>query len=77
MRGNRYQIALIALGVVATGLFGYFMSLELFPEYKKYQNVYVEMEKFRAEITGGELPPFATGIKQIVLEKRRSGTADD
>lgn len=73
MRGSRYQYGLIALGVFATLLFCYFFYKEIFPEYKIYQDDYVELEKFRSTYTGEPIPPFRTGIKQIVIEKEDKG----
>jgi mono/diheme cytochrome c family protein len=68
-RGNLYQISLIFLGVLVTALFGAFFLRELFPEYKIYQNAYVELEEFRSTYTGEPSPPFEFGIKQILLER--------
>lgn len=76
MRGDRYQIILIALGVVATALFGVFFYRELFPEYKIYQNAYLELEEFRTTYTGQPMPPFKGGVKQIVLEPIKNGPVE-
>lgn len=73
MRGDRYQIALITLGVVSTILYGWFFIRELFPEYKIYQNAYVALEQFRSSYTGVPPPSFTSGIKQIVLERKDLG----
>jgi len=73
MRGTLYQISLIFLGVLLSILFGVFFLRELFPEYKKYQNLYVEMERFRSSYTGEPPPLFEEGIKQIVLENPAGG----
>lgn len=73
MRGNRYQYALIGLGVVATILFGSFFYDELFPEYRLYQDDFIALEKFRAEQNHTTPPPFSVGIKQIVLEREDKG----
>lgn len=64
-----YQLSLIFLGVVATLFFGAFLYREIFPEYKIYQDIYWNLEKFRSEYTGKPPPPFTFGIKQIVFEK--------
>jgi mono/diheme cytochrome c family protein len=73
MRGDRTQILLIISGVVATSLFGWFLYKELFPEYKIYQNAYVELEEFRSTYTGQPAPAFRTGVKQIVIERKDLG----
>ncbi|MCB1111591.1 MAG: c-type cytochrome [Chlamydiales bacterium] len=75
MRGNTYQYVLIATGVVATALFGVFLYRELFPEYKIYQNDYIALEEFRSTYTGQPVPPFKTGVKQIVMEQEDKGPA--
>lgn len=75
MRGDRYQIALIALGVLSTILYGWFFVREIFPEYKIYQNAYVALEQFRSSYTGMPAPAFSPGIKQIVIERKDLGPA--
>ncbi len=75
MLSNRYQYALIALGLVGTFLFTYFFYKEIFPEYRIYQDDYIELEKFRSTYTGEAPPPFKTGIKQIVIEREDKGPA--
>ena len=76
MRGTGYQISLIFLGVLITAMFSVFLYKEVFPEYKIYQNAYVELEEFRSTYTGQPPPPFEKGIKQIVMEKEDKGPAD-
>lgn len=68
-----YQLSLIFLGVVATLFFGAFLYREIFPEYKIYQDIYWDLEKFRSTYTGKPPPPFTFGIKQIVFEKDDHG----
>lgn len=75
MLSNRYQYALIALGVVGTVLFGYFFYKEAFPEYRIYQDDYVALEKFRSSYTKEAPPAFNVGIKQIVIERDDKGPA--
>lgn len=75
MRGDRYQVALIALGVVVTALFWVFFVRELYPEYKIYQNRYHDLEEFRASYTGEPMAPFKFGIKQLVIEHEDLGPA--
>lgn len=75
MFGDRYQYALIALGVAVTLFFAYFFTRELFPEYKIYQEDYVALEKFRAAYTGEKVAPFKYGVKQIVTEREDRGPA--
>lgn len=72
-QGDRYQISLISLGVVATGLLGYFLYHEIFPEYKIYQNDYIALEKFRSTYTGEPPPGFNVGVKQIVMLREDKG----
>ncbi len=70
---NFYQYALIFFaGLVVIGI-GLFVYQELFPEYKKYQNVYVELEKFRSTYTGEAPAPFQKGIKQILINNPSGG----
>ncbi|MDP1880390.1 MAG: c-type cytochrome, partial [Parachlamydiaceae bacterium] len=75
MRGDFYQIVLIASGILVTALFGVFLYREIYPEYKIYQNDYIDLEKFRSTYTHEEPPLFKTGIKQIVIEKENKGPA--
>lgn len=72
-RAFRYQIALIALGLVALSLFALFLYRELFPEYRIYQNDYIHLEKFRSSYTHQPPPLFETGVKQIVMEREDRG----
>lgn len=74
-RSDWWQVTLIALGVLVTSLFGVYVYRELFPEYKIYQNAYLELEQFRSTYTGEPVPPFKGGIKQIVLEREDKGPA--
>lgn len=73
MRGNIYQYALISLGAISTALFGVFFYRELFPEYKIYQDDYIEIEKFRSSYTHEPPPGFKVGVKQILLERSDKG----
>ncbi|MDP1836464.1 MAG: c-type cytochrome [Chlamydiales bacterium] len=66
-RSELYQLALIFFLVVTTILFGVFLFREVFPEYKVFQETYVDLEEFRSGITGEAPAPFAYGVKQIVL----------
>lgn len=75
MRGKWYQISVIFLGIVVTVLFGGFFYRELFPEYKIYQNIYIQLEKFRSTYTGEPPPPFVSEIKQILIETGEAGPA--
>lgn len=72
-RGERYQIALIFLGLIALGFFAVFLYRELFPEYRIYQNDYVELEKFRSTYTQESPAAFEFGVKQIVLLNDEKG----
>ena len=73
MRGQRYQLALISLIGLSAALYGIFVYREVFPQYRIYQNRYVEMEEFRAEVTGQRPAVFSGGIKQIVLTQDDNG----
>ena len=75
MRGNKYQISLIVLGLLTTFLFSGFFFREIFPEYKKYQNLYVALEEFRSSYTGEPPPPFKFEVKQILLPQEGNGPA--
>lgn len=68
-----YQLLLIILGVIATVLFGIFVYREIFPEYKLYQNAYVQLEEFRSTYTGEPPPEFKVGVKQIVIPRDDKG----
>jgi len=73
MRSDKYQIVLILLGVVATLMFAAFFYRELFPEYRIYQDKYVELEEFRSTYSGEPPPAFSPGVKQIVFEREDKG----
>jgi len=75
MRSERYQIVLISLGIVAAIFLGAFLYRELFPEYRIYQDDYVELEKFRSTYTGEPASAFQMGVKQIVFERDDKGPA--
>ena len=75
MRGQKYQIALIFLGLIVAALFAVFFARELFPEYKIYQDDFIALEKFRADYSHQPLAPFQTGVKQIVFEREDKGPA--
>jgi mono/diheme cytochrome c family protein len=73
MRGQRYQILLILLGVVSSVFLAAFLYRELFPEYKIYQDDYIALERFRSTYSGQPPAPFQTGVKQIVFEREDKG----
>lgn len=73
MRGDNFQLALIFLAGVVTLMVGVFIYRELFPEYKVYQNAYVQLEDFRAGITGEPPAAFYKEIKQILLPVANNG----
>lgn len=68
-----YQTLLITVGIVAVMMLGIFLYREIYPEYKIYQNAYVEMEKFRSTYTGEPPPEFKEGVKQIVILREDKG----
>ena len=67
------QGILIGLAVAAALLFGVFFYREVFPEYRIYQDAYVELEQFRSTYTGESPPLFQYGVKQIVLLRADNG----
>jgi len=73
MRSELYQMALIFLGVVSAALLGAFIYREIYPEYKIYQDDFVQLEKFRSSYAAEPPPPFKPGIKQIVMEREDKG----
>lgn len=75
MRPDRYQLVLIILGFVATGLFAHFLYKEIFPEYLIYQDDYVALEEFRSQYTHEPPPVFKKEVKQIVFEREDKGPA--
>lgn len=72
-RENVYQSALIFTGTAAAVLFGFFLMREVYPEYKIYQNRYLELETIRSEMLGQPVPYFKGGIKQIVIPEKDNG----
>lgn len=68
-----YQVSLISLGLISAIFLGVFLYRELFPEYLMYQNVFVELEKFRSEYTGKPSADFKEAIKQIVIPDPKNG----
>lgn len=73
LREEKYQIALITLGVIVTSFFAVFVYREAFPEYKIYQDRYVELENFRSTYTGEPPPDFQKGVKQLLFEDPHQG----
>lgn len=73
MRGDLYQLFLVGLLCAVALLFGIFLSREIFPEYKIYQNAYVALEKFRSSLLDQPPPPFEEGVKQIVISSPKGG----
>jgi mono/diheme cytochrome c family protein len=67
------QAALIGLAVLAALFFGVFFYREVFPEYRIYQNAYVDLEQFRSTYTGEPPPVFRFGVQQIVLPAPNNG----
>ncbi len=72
MRGEWWQVALISLLGLTAALFGVFLYREVYPQYKIFQNAYVELEAFRSSITGEAPAPFDKGVQQIVLVQPHS-----
>ncbi|MEX2305277.1 MAG: c-type cytochrome, partial [Waddliaceae bacterium] len=68
-----YQISLIVIGLLVSVLFGAFFYKELFPQYRIFQDTYVELEQFRSELTQEPPPPFKGGIKQVLIENEEGG----
>lgn len=75
MRAERYQIALIILGIIITAMLARFLYREINPEYRIYQNDYIALEEFRSTYTGESPPAFSSGVKQIVFEREDKGPA--
>ncbi len=73
MRSELYQLSLIFLLVVTTILFGIFLSREVYPQYKQFQQTYIALEEFRSTITHENPAPFDIGIRQIVLPQEHNG----
>lgn len=72
---SRYQYVLIALGLLSTLFLGVFFLREVFPEYKLYQDAYIQLEEFRSQWTKEPPSPFKVGVKQIVMEREDKGPA--
>lgn len=62
-----YQTALIGFALLVTLGSGIFIYRELFPQYKSYQNAYIQLEEFRSSYTHQPRAPFTKGIKQILI----------
>ncbi len=70
---DRYQIALILLGLAAAVMFWIFLRREIYPEYKIYQNDYIALEEFRSTYSGEPPPAFQVAVKQIVMNREDKG----
>jgi len=71
---NKYQIALIVCAFLVVCGIVLFAYRELFPEYKKFQSVYIKLERLRAKYRGAKPPPpFEKGIKQVVIPDPDNG----
>ncbi|MFN0064865.1 MAG: cytochrome c [Chlamydiales bacterium] len=70
---NFYQYSLIFFALLVIFAVGIFVYKEIFPQYKKYQYVYKDVEKFRSSITGERPTPFDLGIKQILIPDPENG----
>lgn len=73
MRGQIYQLFLILILALVGALFGIFLYREVYPEYKIYQNAFVNLEAFRASLTHEPAPDFDFGVKQIVISRPDGG----
>lgn len=76
MKPSAWQILLIVSGVITTILLGIFFHREVSPEYRIYQDKYIELENFRSSYMHEPPPPFQVGVKQIVIEKEDKGPAE-
>jgi mono/diheme cytochrome c family protein len=68
-----WQGILIILGIIATAMLLVFLQREISPEYRIYQDAFVELENFRSSYTGEKPAPFKVGIKQIVIPSETNG----
>lgn len=73
MRSEIYQWALILALALIVILSSIFLYDELFPQYKIFQNAFVELEKFRSSYTGEPPSPFKEEVKQIVFFREDKG----
>lgn len=73
MRGEIYQWTLIIAFVVAAALGAVFLYDEIFPQYKIFQDAFVELEKFRSQYTGEPPSPFKEEVKQLVFFREDKG----
>ncbi len=69
----KYQIALIVLALITAAMLSVFVYREVFPQYKEFQSIYVELEEFRESYTGDSAPDFSKGVKQIVIPQAEHG----
>lgn len=68
-----YQIALLLCAGLVVLLTLLFAFRELRPEYKIYQDVYIDLERFRSNESGEPPPPFKKGVKQILVQDQNVG----
>lgn len=76
MKQEQYQWALIGFSSVVVVALSIFVYRELFPEYKLYQNRYIELEQWKAKQTQQPVAPFKSGIKQVVMQKTPTGPVE-
>ncbi|NGX61946.1 MAG: Cytochrome c6 [Chlamydiae bacterium] len=70
---DSYQFFLLLFSFIVLFGVGVFVYRELFPQYKTYQQTYIDLERFRSGYTGIKPPPFEKGIKQILIPKEGGG----
>jgi mono/diheme cytochrome c family protein len=76
MKQEYYQWALIGFSGIVMATLSFFVYKEVFPEYKLYQNRYVELEAYRAQQLKQPPAPFKKGIKQIVMPTTPTGPVE-
>jgi len=67
-RPEGYQLGLIVTALLVVAFSGVFIYRELRPDYKRYQQGYIDLEEIRAERTGVPAPHFKKGVKQILVQ---------
>lgn len=71
--GSLYQKGLIATTLLCAAFTAVFVYRELFPEYRIYQDAYVQLEDFRSKQTGAPPVNFYPKLRQVVLPSASKG----
>ena len=76
MKSKSFQLTLIGLSILVTGLFSIFVMRQFFPHFKQYQDRFQTMQSIHANAFGSEIVPFKPGIKEIKIQHDNNQAAD-